>query len=200
MAGGPSLRPEDVSACRSETVIAINQSWELAPWAAMLYAADFGWWKVHHAAAEAFPGLKYACMNQNSEMYGATVLKCLGYAGWSDDPMAVYSGGHSGYQAIQVAANTFHATEIVLLGYDVKYGPKGRTNWYTNPKTKPFDRWLDTYATLAAAAEARSIKIVNCSRDTALTVFPRCTLPEVLCDVSGSSDRSRDAEARLLGA
>lgn len=185
VAGGPSLRPDDVDACRNAAfVIAINQSWELAPWADVLYAADFAWWKVHRPT---FAGLKLACKNMNSEMFGATVLKSLGYLGWSDDPNAVYDGGHSGYQAIQVAATRFGATTIALLGYDLRSAPDGRTNWYENKKTKPYDRWLDTYATLASAAQQRGIAIVNCSRDTALAVFPRHPLREVLCDLPRSA-------------
>lgn len=189
VAGGPSLLPDDVAFCRDRAfVIAINQSWQLAPWADVLYAADFGWWKTNLDAAS-FQGVKLACKNQNSMMFGATVLKSLGYLGWSDDPMAVYDGGHSGYQAIQVAAH-FGATRIVLLGYDVKASADLRKNWYVNPKTKPFDRWLDTYATLADAAQVRGIEIVNCSRDTALTVFPRQSLAEVLCDLPRSALRA----------
>ena len=106
--------------------------------------------------------------------------------GWSDDPEAVYDGSHSGYQAIQVAATRFGATTIALLGYDAK-SIDGRTNCYPNPHTKPFDRWLDTYATLADAARARNISIVNCSRDTAITAFPRYPLAEVLCDLPRSA-------------
>ena len=78
----------------------------------------------------------------------------------------------------------------MLLGYDVKPAANGRTNWYDNRKTKPFSRWLDTYATLADAAKTRGIEIVNCSRDTALTAFPRHPLREVVCDLPRSALRA----------
>ncbi len=190
VAGGPSLRPEDVAACRGHFLIVINNSWELAPWADVLYAADYGWWLRQRPPV--FAGRKVACKNQNSEQFTDLVLKSFGYLGWSDDPTGVYDGGHSGYQAIQYAAHC-GATEIALLGYDLKPAPDGRRNWYPNAKTKPFERWLDTYATLADAAQARHLAIVNCSRDTALTVFPRQSLADVLrrhevrCDISRSA-------------
>lgn len=187
VAGGPSVQPDDVAYCQGKAfVIAINDSWELAPWADMLYAADYGWW-LRHPNAHAFPNLKVACKNENSAKFGATVLKSQGYLGWSDDPRSVFDGGHSGYQAIQVAAH--YAKTILLLGYDLK-ASNGRNNWYDNRKTKPFQRWLDTYATLASAARSRNITIVNCSRDTALTVFPRHPLREVLCDLPRSAVRA----------
>jgi len=178
---GPSLTVEDLNACRDVVpVIVINSAWELAPWADVLYAADFGWWTTYKPT---FTGIRLACKNQNSAIYGATVLKSLGYLGWSDDPDAVYDGGHSGYQAIQVAATRLGAKRILLLGYDVKMSADGRRNCYDNRKTKPFFRWLDTYATLAHAAQVRGIEIVNCSRDTALTAFPRQPLARGLCDL-----------------
>jgi hypothetical protein len=185
IAGGPSLQWEDVQTCRDHAfTIAINESWLMAPWADVLYAADYAWW-MRHPDAWSFPGHRLGCQNKNSEKFGVTVLKNLGYLGWSEDPDAVYNGSHSGYQAIQVAATRYGATTIALLGYDVKAG-NGQKNWYPNPKTKPFERWLSTYGTLADAARARNITIWNCSRDTAITAFPRRSLAEVLCDVSPS--------------
>ena len=188
-AGGPSLRREDVESCRDRAfLIVINDTWQMAPWADVLYAADYGWWLRRRPPV--FAGDKYGCNNQNIAQFGVTVLKSLGYLGWSDDPNAVYAGGHSGFQAIQMVASRYGAKQIALLGYDLKADANGNKNWYENRKTKPFDRWLDTYATLASAAKTRGIEIVNCSRDTALTAFPRQSLAEVLCDLPRSALRA----------
>ena len=170
---GPSLRPDDLSYCQGKAfVIAINQ---VVPWADMLYAADWEWW-ISHPEAHTFTHSKYACEVRNRRPFNTaglpalTVLKNLGHLGWSDEPSAVYSGGHSGYQAIQVAAHC-GATRILLLGYDMH--PSG-------PKPHRFTRWRDTYPVLAEAAKTRGIEIINCSRQTALTVFPCMTIIEAL--------------------
>ena len=175
--GGPSLTAADVDACRDQTVIAINDSYRLAPWATALYAADAAWW-AKHQGVPSFLGTRYACQ-LGAEPWGAIVLKNLGMLGWSDDPWGVFTGGHSGYQAIQVAAH-LGATRIVLLGYDVQASAEGKMHWHENPTRQPFARWVKTYATLAAAALERGIEIVNCSRATALTDFPRRSLAETL--------------------
>ena len=76
---GPSLRPDDIAYCQGKAVvIALNAAWELAPWADVLYAADFSWWHVHQPH---FSGAKFAVKHQGSAQYGATILDVIGRCG-----------------------------------------------------------------------------------------------------------------------
>src|SRR3546814_16900792 len=47
IASGPSLTAEDCESIRTAGLPAIvtNNTWQLAPWADVLYAGDYQWWK-----------------------------------------------------------------------------------------------------------------------------------------------------------
>ena len=101
--------------------------------------------------------------------------------GLSTDPGALRSGGHSGFQAINLAVH-LGASRIVLLGYDTQ--PTGGRDHYFGAHPHgykmPFDmfRWL--FPSIVAPLEALGVAIVNCSRETALDCFPRRPLHEGL--------------------
>jgi hypothetical protein len=63
LGGGPSLTQAQVDACRGRAhVIAINDAFRLAPWADVLYACDWQWWKANPEAYD-FAGLKVSIEN-----------------------------------------------------------------------------------------------------------------------------------------
>jgi len=81
-------------------------------------------------------------------------------------------GGYdSGTSAIHLAY-LFGATEIVLLGYDMRGG-----HFCPHPMQHPpadhFTRHMSVLPALAADAKAKGIRIVNCSPISAVTCFER---------------------------
>lgn len=109
-------------------------------------------------------------------------LACRAAAGLRPPPSP--SGGFSGHQAINLAYS-LGATEIYLLGYDCK-GTEERRHFFgnhpeglSNPTGPRLMEWAAALAALAHDAEQLGVKIVNCSRDTALTCFPRMTIDDV---------------------
>lgn len=90
--------------------------------------------------------------------------------------------GNSGAGAIALAAKAA-ASRVILLGYDCQktggmvhhHGdhPEGLGNAGSMPK------WPAQFANLAAAM--KGVEVINCSRETALTAFPRGELESVLC-------------------
>lgn len=192
--GGPSLLPADVELCRGRArVIAINDAYRLAPWADVLYAADLKWW-AHHAGVPDFEGRKYAVTSnvQSVADFKAwpdiDVLKqATEVEGMSRDPSALcigpFGGANSGYQAIGLAVH-LGASRIVLLGYDMAPGERGESHWFGehpqgfNPMH--FGRYARAFDTLVDPLKARGIEVINCSRRTALTQFPRLPLDQVL--------------------
>jgi hypothetical protein len=97
------------------------------------------------------------------------------------------SSQNSGAGAIALAHH-FGAKRVVLLGYDCqKTG--GRTHWHgdhpkhRDPRQKlgnagSLDKWPRQFTELRR--HVAGMEIINCSRDTALTLFPRAALEEVL--------------------
>ena len=197
IASGPSLTPGDCDLVREAhldgtvKVIVINTSYQLAPWADCLYACDARWWKWHDGAKD-FRGLKYS-LNPHVDPpaqaryslpcdYGVTVLKNTGTTGLEVDPTGLRTGHNSGYQAINLAVH-LGAKKIVLLGYDLKRAPDGKVHWHGDHRqatSVPLSLFLPTFQTLVKPLRALGIAIENCSRESALTCFPRVSLREAL--------------------
>ena len=179
--GGPSLTRADVDVCRGRMrAIAINTAYQLAPWADVLYGCDAKWW-AWHRGVPTFRGLKYALEPKAGAWPNAQVLENTGRTGLELAPTGLRHGKNSGYQAINLAVH-LGAARIVLLGYDLQLGPRGEHHWHgAHPnRVAPFLEVDAFFLTLVQPLAALGIEVLNCSRRTALTAFPRRPLEEVL--------------------
>ncbi len=164
--------------CRT---ITINNTWELAPWADMMYAADASWWNKYHPYTGRFTGLKVSASEECGRY--ADVL-CLQYSernGFDPDPAFVTKGGNSGFQAIHIAAHA-GGSRILLCGFDMRGG-----HWHgrhTYPLREHgdgiFAEWIERMATLKAPLAERGIEIINCTPGSALKCWPFIPLEEAL--------------------
>ena len=90
--------------------------------------------------------------------------------------------GNSGAGAIALAAKA-GASRVILLGYDCEKSG-GKVHWHGdhpaglgNAGSMP--KWPEQFKRLAASLSG--VEVINCSRATALTAFPRGKLESVLC-------------------
>ena len=147
------------------------------------YACDFNWWDTHYEAVKAgFKGISYTINDQEntdrnpnpkydlkrlkSKQSGDLGKECIHYG--------VSGGGNSGYQAVNLAYQ-LGAKTIILLGFDM-FGDHyfGRHP----PKLdvcSPFKGFIESFESIT-----KDIEIINCTRTTALTCFPRKRLTDVL--------------------
>lgn len=196
IASGPSLTPEDVEAVRGKVrVLAINDSYRLAPWADALYAADLKWWHVHYERARPdFEGRMYSIEDNGdrknpriaNQLFGINVFRQeskrdVFHKGLSRVPGTLRLGGLSGYQAINLAF-LWGAKVILLLGYDMQL-TNGQRHWFGDhrdnlPNTSEYGAQIKHFQTINPAEYG--IEIVNCSRATALKHFPRMTIEAAL--------------------
>lgn len=167
-------------------MIAVNLAIRWAPWADALYACDERWWDAYKADWQGTEAEKYTISELAGERYGLRVLENAGREGFDGRPWALKHGGIGGYQAVHLAAH-FGAGRIVLLGYDMEPDRNGRLHWHAdhntplhNPKPAEFGGWCREFDALAQELRKRNIEVVNCSRSTALTCFPRMDLADVL--------------------
>lgn len=181
VASGPSLTPADADYCRGKArVLVINDNYRLAPWADWLYAADAHWWNKYASDVKAnFTGECWTCTEAAAKAHGLKYIASAKRPGLSRDPYVIHEGHNSGYQAINLARH-FGAERIVLLGYDMQ-----GTHWFGNhpPEFKPrndFGLFLPQFDSLAADLVADGVEVINCTRETALKVFPRSTIEQVL--------------------
>jgi hypothetical protein len=189
LATGPSLTQADVEACRGHHVIVVNDAYRLAPWADILYACDAKWWswKVNRSAW-AFPGLKYSIQAESKRWCkDVHVLQMTGNDGLELQPTGLRTGRNSGYQAINLAVH-LGARRILLLGYDMGLGPKNEPHFQTpewngqHPEShhSPYVIFKRKFETIVEPLKQAGVEVINCSRRSALTAFPRMTLEEAL--------------------
>lgn len=183
LASGPSLTPEDVGYVRGKArVIVVNTTYQIAPWADVMYACDAKVWKWHKGAPE-FTGLKYA-LTAESRRWAPTVqvLKATGLDGLELEPHGLKTGRNSGYQCIGLS---FHlgAKQILLLGFDMKRGRNGGTHWHGDHPHQggmPFSSYLKHFPTLVKPLRENNVEVLNCTPGSALGCFPKANLREVL--------------------
>lgn len=190
LATGPSLTAEDCAMVRGKArVIAINDAYRLAPWADILFSADRRWWP-HHQGVPSFHGMKVGIgsapglANPFPQYPEITVLANVGYAGLSDDPGGVTNGSNSGFSALGLAV-LLGASRILLLGYDMSYD-QGRAHFFGDHPSglrqteSLYPSFRRAFESLVDPLKARGVEVLNCTRRTALTAFPRMALEEAL--------------------
>lgn len=191
LAGGPSLTAKEfrhvartrLSAGSNVRVFTVNDACYLAWWADWLHASDKKWWLLHRQTAPKFPGFR-TCMDDGVQESWArrlnyTIEKHTGYrGGFAEEPDKVATGGHSGYQAIQIAVKTGCA-KVLLLGIDMK-----GTHWFGEHEDRVSPDWNETglpwFPTIVEPLEERGIEVINCSPNSAVDCFPKAALEDVL--------------------
>ena len=185
LASGPSMSQEIASQVRAAGVpaIVINNTWQLAPWAWALYAADAEWW-AHESnrAAHSFAGHRISI----SRIGGVLELCNTGKRGFDPNPSHVRTGSTSGYQAVHVAAHT-GAARILLCGFDYRH-TGGEKHWHgdhvaglrnTDPDCWP--TWISHFESLRDELPA-GCEVINCTPGSAIGAFRRLDLEEALAE------------------
>jgi hypothetical protein len=129
---------------------------------------DRDWWKMYRQEVDLeFKGERFS-NNAHPGNFRTTKITQKCYA-------------NSGAGAI-VTAIVGGAQRVILLGYDCQH-TNGQTHWHgDHPKglgnAARVEKWGDKFAELARTYA--KIEILNASRETALTCFPRVELETVL--------------------
>lgn len=196
IASGPSLTREDVEMVRAwrnanhmmRLVAVINTSYQIAPWANLVYACDARWWDMYERDVRTVcrhPAQLWTQDRKAAEKYGLRRVRCRLGGGLCREPGVVHAGDNSGYQLLGLL---YHAgvRRVVLLGYDMKYGPNDKSHWHGDhpPKLRSFPMWEKQTRNFNELARDLSkpygMEVVNASRDTAITAFPRVGLSDAL--------------------
>lgn len=196
LAGGPSLKGTDVPALRGKArVIAINDSWQLAPWADVCYFGDAPWWQQQqaHNPRSIDGGLSFHDMIYQANWVTIAnfsehpQVKCLwstGQSGLEKNPAALRNGSNSGYATINLAYH-YGAAKIILLGYDMQC--QGNvTHWHNGPRasapmfTVLLNSFLHHFETLVDPLEAAGVEVINATPDSALRCWRYLPLEDAL--------------------
>lgn len=181
-------------------VIGINVAFLIGDWIDMVFFGDSKFFHQYKEKLARFPGMRVTC---NPGLKGIPWVKWLARDirhsfGIGSTPDMVSWNSNSGAAAISVAAHA-GAKRIILLGFDMKQGVDKSKHWHrlyqpiitpAEAKRKgvilhqrmPFDRHLKCFPTIAKEAAERGIEILNASPDSAITVFPKYSVKELLWD------------------
>lgn len=183
--GGPSAKEAPLEKAEGKArCIAVNNGWQLAPWADILYAHDGRWWREYGAAAEAgFRGLRIA--GPGTAAVDGTVEVVRGYDGIVlHPPGRVGWAGNSGFHAFNLALQ-FNVARILLVGFDMTTA--NGTHWHAdhprhmgNPRANGVEGWRMKMDAAAPVALRLGVEVVNCSAVSALQAFPKMGLMEAL--------------------
>jgi len=178
IASGPSLRREDCDALRGlGTAVAVNTSVFYAPWAEYLFAADAGWWNYYGPKIDDW----YRGQRVSSTHKGPRIKK-WNHKGWSRN------GGNSGHQAIQYSVDELGAVNIGIIGFDHKHtggkshfhGDHPRNEHIRLANAAGVHHWTNAMNRTAKDLKRRNVRMVNLSRETALTCFELMSLEDFL--------------------
>lgn len=173
----------ELDACR---VIAVNDNYRRVPNADVVYAADYRWWRVNSEKIDAagFAGERWSVSGPAVSKFGVRGVAHRLKPGLTQSDGLLHGGGNSGYQAINLAY-LFGARRVVLVGFDMQ-ATGGALHWFGRhphpdlDRGLPFASWIDRFRDLARDCAIAGLEVVNASRETALTCFPRAPLSDAL--------------------
>lgn len=182
--GGPSLKGFDFSKISDKHIIGVNNAFMLGDFVDVCWFGDVNWYERNKSQLDNFKGLKYHCCNRSASRPDTIRYTRGKPQGIDKDPTKVAWNNNSGGSAINLAYH-LGAARIILLGFDMKFNEFGENNWHDyhvkrDPKWNPYYRFLKCFPMIAHDAKKLGIEIINTSLDSALNMFPKKSIDEVL--------------------
>lgn len=166
--------------------VVINNTFQLAPWADMLYAADSAWWAHHAQTALRFAGLKvtaHDAVPYRQVLSLRNADRGQDKSGYEPDPSAVRTNGNGGATGVHIAAHA-GAARILLCGFNMHGDGEHWHGRHPAPLRSTgehtYRKWVRWFAHLASDLQARGIELLNCTPGGALTCCPYVELEEAL--------------------
>jgi|SRR5215471_1710995 len=188
VASGPSAKHAGVELLKDKMhVIAVNESFKLAPFADVLYGCDLAWWQLHKGAPQ-FTSLKLThepCVAQHYPSVNKIQIENVALDRLLiEHPGKIGSGGNGGFQALNLLVQ-FGIKRIVLVGIDCHL--ENGAHWHgrhpspmNNPAQSNVDRWRAAFNGNTDIILGLGIEVVNCSPTSTVHVFPKATIAETL--------------------
>ena len=180
IASGPSLTAEDVArvvawrdAAADRHILVTNTTFRDVPTADVIFGFDSRWWKIYYdEVAATCPGERVTVTAQN--LAGVAVVE--------KKQMPNFGNSGAGQVALAIFAG---CRDVGMLAYDAQHGPGGEVHHHGNhPRglgnALSMPRWPAAFQKLADHAQVKGVRVVNCSRRTALKCFAKIALEDFL--------------------
>lgn len=177
IAGGPSVRAENIDGLHNQRVVVINSSYAIAPWADALVFSDRRWWVEHqHRVRQTFEGQIITLTPTDRSYGGLLVLERQRSGGLSTDPTRLAWWHTSLTSAINMIVLR-GATRICILGLD------GEGDWHHEPHPVKWGRNANKFKFHGEALEAlveplkqAGVEVYNCNLCSRHEMFTRTSL------------------------
>jgi hypothetical protein len=185
VAGGPSVREQNVAQLEGRNVIAVNSSYEIAPFAQFLVFGDKRWWIEHHPRLAEFQGRIVTPCKSAVPRQRLLCLRRADGRGLADDPSAVICGRTTTHAAINFAVH-LGVKRIVLLGADMCRASDGRAHHHAeHPWPVREGCWaeqMEHLKHLVKPLRLRGIEVINTSQVSLIptTWWPKAKLEDCL--------------------
>lgn len=195
VAGGPSLRDFDFERLRGAHVLAVKGVIFDIPWADAGFGLDMLRYRDWQEKLQDVPGRVYWAVPEDQlERTGSppsanvTFLRRLDGQGISDSAGEIYTGGTSGYGAVQVALHK-RAKRIVLFGYDYdgNFDPNAEfrhnDQHYARKRAQSAGQWAEWAAYFTALAPEfakRGVDVVNACPRSTIRCFSKMTVDDAV--------------------
>lgn len=182
-ATGPSLTDEVVETIREfkdkVVVFGINDSYRIIDFLDEFYACDTRWWNYWgEHFRETYPTLSaWTQCAESAKKFNLQHSPGQHKKGLSTSPELIHFGKNSGYQALNIAY-LMGGKPLILTGYNMKIAqhshffgehPEGLN------RRSPYLSFIQEYRTVQPEIAEN---IINCTTDSALTVFKQANLRE----------------------
>lgn len=186
IATGPSLTEEVIETIRPYkddfVIFGCNDSYKVVDFLDFHYACDNKWWNLHYDTfKEKYPQLR--SWTQAEEYKDKlTVVKGTSARGLSLNSSLIHWGKNSGYQLLNLAF-LMGCSKFILVGYNMQKVDGVMHYFGDHPpglgKSSPYNSFVQCFNTIQP--EIKEL-IINCTPNSALTMFKQKDLREVLCE------------------
>lgn len=170
---------------KSKHIIGINMAFRLGTWVDMMFFGDASFFKKNKQEILAWQNLRITCatfdkvvgikrVKRSKQKYGITGIR--------DE---VCWNANSGAAAINVAVH-LGVKRIILLGFDMQ-SVENQTHWHQYYAPKDLKKMKDTYKKhlagfpeIARYCKSKNIEVLNASPNSALQVFTKVQLKDVI--------------------
>jgi hypothetical protein len=183
--GGLSLQNFNFETLRGAHVLAVKGSLFDIPWADAVFGLDFNGDKLANVQSRIYWAVRdnhpFPQPSRN-----ITILKRLDGQGLSDDPGVIYSGGTSGFGALQICIHK-RAKQIVLFGFDYDGSSHASSEKRRAQDAANWAAWAEHFRVFVPYFTEHGVSVVNASPVSAITCFQRVALQDAVAICSKGS-------------
>lgn len=187
--GGTSVRSQNIEQLRGHRVVVINTSYEVAPFADLLFFADTRWWHAHREKLKSFKGM--IATTSASLQSEPRLLRLRKVRPLEHDEGLHTTPGHviiqrTGLQAVFNILFHMRVKTIVLVGFDMQRDEQGKAHhhapheWDVKPGNRTWDIQMKQLAIMVEPLRQAGIEVLNASPNSRLAFWPRVTLEDAI--------------------